>query len=103
MTEPRIRVLVYVAAPPTAPDAVSRAYHRISAELAVTPGLIGNELMRSAAEPTGYVVMSEWANMAAFRAWEEGPGHRGVTAPLRRYQDERRGSPFGLYEVIASY
>ncbi|MGH3645683.1 MAG: antibiotic biosynthesis monooxygenase family protein [Micromonosporaceae bacterium] len=106
-TESRVRVLVYAAAPDAEPDAVDRAYHRISESLAGTPGLLGNELMRSLtgteAGSDAYIVMSEWESMAAFRAWEEGPNHRGTTAPLRPYQDSRRGSPFGLYEVIANY
>lgn len=103
MTAPRVRVLVYTAAPGTEPDAVAEAYHRISADLAGTPGLLGNELMRSAADSADYVVMSEWESLAAFRTWEEGQSHRNTTAPLRPYQDYRRGSPFGLYEVVASY
>lgn len=103
MTEPRVRVLLYLAPSETEPGAVDEAYHRISADLAATPGLVGNQLMRSVTEPAGYIVMSEWESLRAFQAWEEGPTHRDTTAPLRPYQDRRRGSPFGLYEVVASY
>jgi len=103
VTGNRIRVLVYASTPDDTPDAVDDAYHRISVELAGTPGLVGNELMRSAVEPASYVVMSEWENLAAFQAWEQGQNHRNTTAPLRPYQDRRPGGPFGLYEVVASY
>lgn len=103
MTSPRVRVLVYAAAPTAEPEAVRDAYHRISLELDGTPGLLGNELMRSLTEPAGYIVMSEWASLAAFRTWETSASHRNTTAPLRPYQDSGRGSPFGLYEVTASY
>jgi heme-degrading monooxygenase HmoA len=99
----RVRVLVYAADPEAEPEAVGAAYRTISEELAGTPGLVGNELMRSVSDPASYVVMSEWESMAAFRTWEEGPSHRGTTAPLRPYQDRRAGGPFGLYEVVASY
>ena len=54
-------------------------------------------------EPRGFVVMSEWTDMEAFRAWESGTGHRSATAPLRPFQDDRRGSAFGVYEVVAAY
>lgn len=98
-----VRVLLYAADPVEEPDAVAAAYHRISNELAGTAGLRGNELMRSLTDPAGFVVMSEWESLAAFRAWEDGPTHRTTTAPLRPFQDRRRGVPFGLYEVAASY
>lgn len=100
---PRVRVLVYATAPETAPGAVDEAYHRISSELAGTPGLLGNELLRSPGEPAAYVVMSEWEDLAAFQTWERGQHHRSTTAPLRPFQDHGRGSPFALYQVVANY
>ncbi|WP_320065185.1 antibiotic biosynthesis monooxygenase [Micromonospora sp. RTGN7] len=99
----RVRVLIHAAAPPTEPGAVEQAYHRISAELAGTPGLLGNELLRLADDPGRFVVMSEWASLAAFRSWEAGARHRGTTAPLRRYQQPPVDRPFGIYEVAATY
>lgn len=103
MTAGRVRVLVYAAAPPDEPDGVSGAYHRISADLAGTPGLLGNELLRSLTDEHAFVVMSEWRSVEEFRRWESGADHRRTTAPLRPYQDASRGSPFGLYQVVADY
>ena len=99
----RVRVMVFASAPDADPEAVAEAYHQISADLAGTPGLLGNELMRSVHQPNGYVVMSEWESLDAFREWEDGPNHRDTTAPLRSYQDGRPAGPFGIYEVAASY
>jgi heme-degrading monooxygenase HmoA len=99
----RVRVMIFASAPDADPEAVAEAYHRISAELAGTPGLLGNELMRSVFQPNGYVVMSEWESLDAFREWENGPNHRDTTSPLRAYQDGRPAGPFGIYEVAASY
>lgn len=100
---PRVRVLVYASAPDAAPDAVGEAYHRISTDLAGTPGLLGNELLRSTIERSGYVVMSEWESLSAFQTWEQGQQHRDTTAPLRPLQEHRQGGSFGLYEVVATY
>ncbi|GLW06788.1 antibiotic biosynthesis monooxygenase [Microtetraspora sp. NBRC 13810] len=99
----RARVLIYAAAPSDEPGAVEAAYHRISGDLAGTPGLLGNELLRAADDPAAFVVMSEWESLDAFRAWEEGAGHRDTTAPLRRYQRAPGTRPFGIYEVTAAY
>jgi heme-degrading monooxygenase HmoA len=103
-----VRVLVYAVVPDSGgPDsdgsAVEDAYHRISRALRGTPGLLGNELLRSVRDPRGFIVMSEWESLAAFGAWEAGPSHRAATAPLRLLQDGARHVPFEIYEVRAAY
>ncbi|OEV13696.1 antibiotic biosynthesis monooxygenase family protein [Streptomyces nanshensis] len=101
----RVRVLVYAASAdgPQGEEAVRQAYHRTSKDLAGVPGLLGNELLRSAHEPDRYVVMSEWQDLAAFQRWEEGAEHRDTTAPLRPFQDHEQRRVFGVYEVEAAY
>ncbi|MDQ0762621.1 antibiotic biosynthesis monooxygenase family protein [Streptomyces canus] len=99
----RLRVLVYAAAPESDPDAVSAAYRRISEALRGTPGLLGNELLRSTLDDGAFLVMSEWESREAFEGWEQGSSHRDTTAPLRPFQDASKGRPFGIYQVVASY
>jgi heme oxygenase (mycobilin-producing) len=99
-----VRVLVYQAAHDEEQlQAVREAYHLVSERLAQVPGMLGNELLRSPADPTALIVVSRWADLAAFRRWEQGAGHREDTAPLRPYRDTRLAVPFGIYEVDASY
>jgi heme-degrading monooxygenase HmoA len=102
MSQGRVHVLLYARPPQSGAGAVEDAYHRISASLAGTPGLVGNRLMREVGGD-GFVVMSEWESIAAFQQWESGPTHRDTTSPLRPYQDRSRGRPFGIYEVVAAY
>ncbi|MEV4438277.1 antibiotic biosynthesis monooxygenase family protein [Streptomyces sp. NPDC049577] len=83
--------------------AVRAAYHRISERMTGVPGLLGNELLRSAVDPTSVLVVSRWADREAFQDWERGPDHREDTAPLRPYRDTRLPVPFGIYEVNAAY
>ncbi|AWK08777.1 antibiotic biosynthesis monooxygenase [Streptomyces spongiicola] len=99
----RVRVLLYLRASQQDVPAVEEAYHRISRDLAGTPGLLGNELLREVTDRGAYAVLSEWESMAAFRGWEAGSAHRGTTSPLRPYQDSERRSPFALFEVGAEY
>ncbi|MFC4007179.1 antibiotic biosynthesis monooxygenase family protein [Nonomuraea purpurea] len=103
MSSPRVRVLVYAEAPENSHGDLAEAYHHISRELSGTPGLLGNELLRSLTQPGGFVVMSEWDSLESFRTWEEGTRHRQTTAPLRSFQDTSRGPSFGLYTVAAAY
>ncbi len=99
-----VRVLVHCRAPEDGgEDAVMSAYHAISERLAGTPGLLGNQLMRSVLAPGEFTVISEWAGMTEFLAWEQGPDHRDATAPLRPYQDHSRGRSFGVYEVVGAH
>ncbi|MEU6846121.1 antibiotic biosynthesis monooxygenase [Streptomyces sp. NPDC046716] len=103
-TSGEVRVLVYQAALDDGQlAAVRAAYHQVSERLAGVPGMLGNELLRSPADPTALAVMSRWESLAAFRAWEEGAEHRQDTAPLRPFRDTRSGAPFALYHVDAAY
>lgn len=99
----RVHVLLHVAAGGDGPGPIEEAYHAVSQTLDGTPGLLGNALLRSLTQPGSFVVMSEWSDLAAFRAWEEGAGHRGATAPLRPFQNRDGDGVFGVYEVAASY
>jgi heme-degrading monooxygenase HmoA len=98
-----VRVFVYATADGAGAGGLAEAYHRISADLAGTPGLLGNALLRSMHDDRGFVVVSEWTDVEAFRRWEAGAAHRQTTSPLRPYQDASRGSAFGVYEVVAAY
>jgi heme oxygenase (mycobilin-producing) len=98
-----VHVIVYLSDPEDALGSVEAAYHGVSRALDGTPGLTGNFLLRSVNSPRSFAVLSEWADMQAFRDWEAGNGHRGVTAPLRPLQDSTHGETFGVYEVAASY
>jgi quinol monooxygenase YgiN len=70
-----VRVLVYQQARDALElSAVQEAYDLVSGRMAGVPGMLGNELLRSAADPTALVVVSRWADMAAFKEWEQGPG-----------------------------
>jgi len=98
----RVRVLVHAAAPSTGPEEVSAAYHAVSRELAGTPGLLGNELLRSVSDPDRFAVLSEWRDPEAFEEWERGAAHRATTAPFRPLQTDGGGA-FGVYEVVDRY
>ncbi|MER6668433.1 antibiotic biosynthesis monooxygenase [Amycolatopsis japonica] len=96
-----LRVLLYYVTADAA--GIEAAYHRASEHLAGVPGLLGNELLRSVPEPSGFVVVSSWRTLADFEEWERGPDHKRQSAPLRPFQDTKMSRPFGIYRVTASY
>lgn len=100
----RARVIVYYQTPDGTAETVQRAYHTASSALRGTPGLISNELLHDVGRGDRYAVLSEWDSLDAFRAWEQGPDHRGRTSPLRSFQDrgDDRGH-YAVYEVAAQY
>jgi len=95
------RVLVYHETDDIA--AIQDAYHLASGHLRGVSGLLGNELLHSVHDSTGFVVMSSWENLDAFKRWERGPAHLSQTAPLRPFRDTRMSLPFGVYQVTAGY
>lgn len=108
MTSGAVRVLLHHRAPADGygrlgPDGIIEAYHRVSAAMATVPGMAGNELLRSLPDPSRFVVVSNWSDMAAFSLWEQSTAHVGTTAPLRPFRDNTMDPPFGLYVVDAAY
>ncbi|WP_018638253.1 antibiotic biosynthesis monooxygenase family protein [Parafrankia elaeagni] len=101
MTGGRVRVMLWAVEPAGDPGAVERAYHEISSKLVGTPGLLGNRLLRSAAEPSRFAVVSEWTSMAEFAAWESGAEHKPATSPLRPLQDPEMRAV--IYTEVAAY
>jgi heme-degrading monooxygenase HmoA len=82
---------------------LTEIYHEVSRALAGAPGLLGNELLRSNADPDRYVIMSEWTSLAAFQAWDATPDHQ-LTAPLREYRATNgHGRPFEMFDVVGRY
>ncbi|MFJ2578122.1 antibiotic biosynthesis monooxygenase family protein [Kitasatospora aureofaciens] len=104
MTTGRVRIMLFCKVPDGGSESeVEEAYHLISKTLAGTPGLLGNELLRSLIEDGAFAVMSEWESFDAFHHWDEGPAHKDQTAPLRPYQDPARPRPWEMYTVQAAY
>ncbi len=97
----RVRVMLWAVDPAEDQGAVERAYHEISSKLVGTPGLLGNRLLRSAAEPTKFAVVSEWASMAEFVTWERGADHKPATSPLRPLQDPAMRAT--IFTEVAAY
>ncbi|KAF4407482.1 MULTISPECIES: antibiotic biosynthesis monooxygenase [Streptomyces] len=81
----QVRVSVLLDVPEQEAEELRLAYKGISAALAGTAGLLGNELLRDTADPRAWTVMSVWRDLPSFRVWEDGPDHRAQTAPLRRW------------------
>src|SRR5206468_2809476 len=98
-----VLVLLYVADPEGTPGSVEAAYHAVSRALRGTHGLVDNVLLRSVDDPTAFVIMSRWTDIAAFRTWEQDAAHQATTAPLRSLQIPLGGTTFGIYQVAASY
>ncbi len=79
---------------------LAAGYRAVSERLAAVPGQLGNELLRDVHDPEVFVVLSRWASLQAFDAWERGAGHRDSTADLRPYRDLAGGRPFAVLVVV---
>jgi heme-degrading monooxygenase HmoA len=93
-----VRALLWYRATGTDVDALEQAYKEIGESLVGTPGLRGNELLRSVSAPGEFVVASEWESLHAFRAWADDPAHRDYTGKLDAFRDVDR--PSGRYELF---
>ncbi|WP_119730350.1 antibiotic biosynthesis monooxygenase family protein [Thermomonospora amylolytica] len=94
-----IRVLVYLREPEGERGVIAEAYGRARELLEGTPGLRGDQLLRSVTDPRRFTLVMEWESRRAYAAWEKAHRERGHRSPLRPYQDRER--PGGHYEVFA--
>ncbi|ASW52948.1 FAD-dependent monooxygenase [Plantactinospora sp. KBS50] len=78
-TMSRIRVL------PDHPDAVPAAWRAAAADLAAVPGLLHRELLLDALDARAFVVVLEWVDESALRAYRAGPVAARIADALRPF------------------
>jgi heme-degrading monooxygenase HmoA len=98
VTDTPLWILVHHRAPEGSPEAVEQAYESAREALAGTPGYLGDELLRSPADPGRYLLLMKWRSAADFAGWERGHRRSGHPSALRAFQD--RGRPGGHYEAL---
>ncbi|MFI5833440.1 FAD-dependent oxidoreductase [Micromonospora sp. NPDC051300] len=68
-----IRTMLRLRARPGCEPAVGPAWEMIVGQLRALPGGLRHELLRDALDPYGFVVVTEWADDEALRAYRDGP------------------------------
>lgn len=84
-------------------EGIAAGYRAVSKRLAAIPGQLGNELLRDVHDPEAFVVLSKWASLSAFDAWERGDSHRENTAEIRPYRDLTGERSFAVLVVTDTY
>lgn len=94
-----VRIMVSAMVKPENREAFENAFLEVSRVVHGTPGHLRDELLR---DPSGggYVLLAEWESEHVFRAWEDSPAHRQMTAPLRGYWGGG-GVVRTIYQVIS--
>jgi heme-degrading monooxygenase HmoA len=91
----RGRVVFLIRVPAQRQEAFRAAYERIRHEVAAgVPGHLVDQVCQSDEDPEQWLITSEWADLAAFRAWERSPEHRDLVAPMRACITDARSLKF---------
>ncbi|WP_067452449.1 antibiotic biosynthesis monooxygenase family protein [Actinomadura macra] len=77
-----IRATLRMRVRPGGGQAFERAFDVVAAATSQEPANLRQSLLRGD-EPDTYVITSDWASLAAFRAFERSPAQDRLTAPLR--------------------
>jgi heme-degrading monooxygenase HmoA len=80
-----VRVMVFATIQPGTQKDFEAAFSRVTQQVKGTKGHIRDELIRDAANPDAYILLSEWESQEAFLAWEDAPIHKETTTPMRPY------------------
>ena len=94
-----VRILVSATVRTADREAFERAFAEVSGLVHGTPGHLRDELLRDSAGGR-YLLLAEWESEKTFRAWEDSPDHRRMTAPLRQYW-AGGGVVRSIYQVVA--
>jgi heme-degrading monooxygenase HmoA len=65
-------------------ETFEKEWRRVAAVAARQPGCLGQSLCRYHDNGLYYVISSDWAGLAAFRAFERSPEQDALTSGLRR-------------------
>jgi heme-degrading monooxygenase HmoA len=72
-------------------------WRAIAAKVRAEPDNRGQALLRPQTQPRTFVIVSDWATEASFRAFEKSPAQAELTAPLRELRESVKMT---LHEVV---
>ncbi|MFD2764859.1 FAD-dependent monooxygenase [Micromonospora eburnea] len=78
-----IRTMVRMRARPGLEPAVESVWRRVAGRIGSLPGGLRQDLLRDAIDPRAYVVVTEWADESALRAYQTGPVAAGLADAVR--------------------
>ncbi|HXG12480.1 MAG TPA: antibiotic biosynthesis monooxygenase family protein [Gemmataceae bacterium] len=67
-----------------------QAWRTIAEQARRAPGNLRQTLLRDPADPSSFVVTSDWESEEAFRRFERSPEQDALTAPLRELRESAR-------------
>jgi heme-degrading monooxygenase HmoA len=79
-------------------DDFEAAWHKVAAVARSEPGMVRQVLMRSADEPSTFIISSDWESREAFGRFEKSPDQDDLTAPLREL---RESASMRVDEIVA--
>jgi len=99
MTENRARVVFLIRVPAERTQDFLAAYQLIRYQVAEgVPGHILDQVCQSLADPTQWLITSEWDSIESFEAWERSPDHRTLVRPMRECMSEAKSMRFVIRE-----
>ncbi len=98
----QVRVILWYRVPKEEVQPLADTYRQISEQLVGTPGMLGNELLRSQVNETTLMVTSHWESQWHLDRWVHSSSHRH-TSPLRPYLDTGRQHPYETFNVISAF
>lgn len=90
------RVLFMLRLKPGLTQEFLRAYEQVRFEVAALPGHRVDQVCQSTADPSEWLITSEWRSAADFLEWERSTEHRALAAPMMACVGDRRSLRFAI-------
>jgi heme-degrading monooxygenase HmoA len=95
-----VRATIYMKVRAGKEDEFERVWKAIADAVREVPGNVRQALLRDPADPSSFVLTSDWESREQFHAFERSPEQDELTAPLRGLRESARMTVFDFVHDI---
>jgi heme-degrading monooxygenase HmoA len=92
-----IRATLSIKVKPGREAEFERVWQTVAERVRTEPGNVRQTLLRDPADPSGYVIASDWESRDAFTRFERSPAQDALTAPIREL---RASASMTVQEIV---
>lgn len=95
-----VRATLRLTVRPGAEQEFPRLWKGIAAQVRAVPGNLRQTLQQQLDDPRRFVIVSDWTDEAAFRAFERSPEQDVLTQPVRQCREAAEMHVYAVVEQI---
>jgi heme-degrading monooxygenase HmoA len=95
-----VRATLRITVRPGAEQEFPQVWKGIAEQVRTVPGNLRQTLQQQVDQPRCFVIVSDWTDAAAFRAFERSPEQDALTQPIRRLREDAEMHVYAVLEQL---